>query len=207
MLVRQTTTCSIFGKYDSMALCCTFSIAMIALIRRNFLDRSVEPMRKPHASRPLWVSRPFLKFGTFAPLAHSFFWFSRTAVAFFSDAFYTLTPQVLPNDDIAVPPLCFACPFILLRVPCCSLAHWSLLAQFKGMCLANPSLTPQEACAELERLHDQVHLCSVGSIFNWASSNLLALLRLLPHQESLRASMCDNSDHVPNMVCCRLHRD
>eukprot|EP00903_Cladosiphon_okamuranus_P019921 g18308.t1 len=27
--------------------------------------------------------------------------------------------------------------------------------KFKGMCLANPSLSPQEACAELERLHDQ----------------------------------------------------
>ncbi|CAM9162126.1 unnamed protein product [Pylaiella littoralis] len=32
--------------------------------------------------------------------------------------------------------------------------------KFKGMCLANPSLSPQDACAELERLHDQ-GFCSV----------------------------------------------
>lgn len=25
------------------------------------------------------------------------------------------------------------------------------------MCLANPALSPQEACVELEKLHDQVH--------------------------------------------------
>lgn len=28
--------------------------------------------------------------------------------------------------------------------------------RFKGMCLANPSLSPEDACAELERLHDEV---------------------------------------------------
>lgn len=29
---------------------------------------------------------------------------------------------------------------------------WS---RFKGMCLANPALSPEDACTELKRLHDQ----------------------------------------------------
>lgn len=53
-----------------------------------------------------------------------------------------------------------------VTVPSFSLSHPSrifvldVLSQFKGMCLANPSLSPQDACAELERLHDQVLLFS-----------------------------------------------
>ena len=49
--------------------------------------------------------------------------------------------KLVPSSTIALP------LSVRLLNPC---------FRFKGMCLANPSLSPDDACAELQRLHDQV---------------------------------------------------
>ncbi len=56
------------------------------------------------------------------------------------------------------------------------------------MCLANPSLDPQAACAELERLHDQVHVfyCRIMHTAPFgANTESLGSIGILQHDPGL----------------------